>query len=258
MLTKTEIKYYASLLTKKARISENKFLVEGPKLITEAIESGFDCDLIVFTPLFEKESLSRYSKLFRNARRLECIKSQDFVKLTDTKSPQEVVAFFSNKKSFSEKHNTNYVVALENINDPGNLGSIFRSSDWFGINKIIMNSECAEVFNPKVIRASAGSVFHVSTERVKNFYDHLVEIKNSGYKVMCADLDGENIFERKKEDKIILAFANEANGPSPDLLKITYVKINIPRVGKAESLNVSNACAIILSQITNPAVSKLY
>lgn len=256
MLTKTEIKYCASLLTKKVRVSENKFLAEGPKLINDAIEAGFFCELIVYTSLFEKESLQLHQKLFGKAKRLECVKNQDFQKLTDTKTPQEVIGFFTNKHFDNENHNPNFIVALESINDPGNLGSIFRSSDWFGIPKIILNYECAEVFNPKVIRASAGSVFHVLNERVEDFCDYLIKMKSKGYKILCADLDGENIFERKSEEKVILVFANEANGPSDELLKIVDAKINIPRIGKAESLNVSNACAIILSQITFQKQSK--
>jgi RNA methyltransferase, TrmH family len=250
MLTKNELKYYSSLLNKKFRLETNKFLVEGSKLISEATEYGFECEIIIHTHLFEEENDLSILKFLSGAKRVECIKNPDFRKLTDTKSPQEIVGVFYSKESRQSLYEGKLIVALENINDPGNLGSIIRNCDWFGVNHVVLSKDCAEVFNPKVIRSSAGSVFHISFNRTEQFYTELETLKNDGYKILCTDLDGENIYDRKWEGKVIVVMSNEANGPTDRLLQIAGAIITIPSRGKAESLNVASACAVILSEVS--------
>lgn len=141
------------------------------------------------------------------------------------------------------------LVYLENISDPGNLGTILRTCDWFGIQNIFLSKDTSEIFNPKVIRSSMGSVFHIKIcEDVA--LEEIAVLKKSGYEFLCGDLDGENIYDLKKDKQTLLFLANESNGPSNQLISIIDKKITIPGKGKAESLNVASASAIIIAELT--------
>ncbi|KAB2839943.1 MAG: RNA methyltransferase [Melioribacteraceae bacterium] len=251
MLTKNELKYYSSLLQKKFRILENKFIAEGRKLVEEALKSNYKAEVIFSTSSFNENNNSFFqNKLLKNSR-VEVIKNIEFEKLSDTKSPQGIAGVFYQKKEDKLKKFTgNLLVALENISDPGNLGTIIRNCDWFGIKEIILDRKCAEVFNPKVLRASMGSVFHLSIFDDEDLIDSLKQAQEKKYDIVTADLNGINLYEFKRGTKTIVVFCNEANGPSEELLKITNNKITIPGKGKAESLNVASASAVILSELT--------
>lgn len=249
MISKNELKSISSLLQKKYRNELSKFIVEGPKLIREAIISNWNCELVIASFLFAEDNPDFISEMNKSAGRVEIVKQPDFEKITDTKNPQGVIGIF-HKKNISNTGKKDFIVALENISDPGNLGTILRNCDWFGFEEIILSESCAEIFNPKVIRSSAGSVFHLKISERKNFIESLSELKGSGYKILCSDLNGENIYVIQKPKKSILVLSNEANGPSNELLKISDTIITVPRKGKAESLNVASASAIILSELS--------
>jgi RNA methyltransferase, TrmH family len=251
MLTKNELKYYSSFLQKKNRLEGQKFLVEGIKLIQEGLNSRLKCEIIMHTEAFFEESKKLLEQAVLQSARVEEIKSADFAKLADTKTPQEVAAVFCMQEKNSDGLISGKVIcALENISDPGNMGTILRNCDWFGIRHVIIDENCAEIYNPKVIRASAGSVFHLNILDQPDFFNFLLLQKKSGYKILCADLDGQNVYDYKKEGREIIALANEANGPTEKLLDICDSKITIPRIGKAESLNVASASAVLLSEFT--------
>lgn len=251
MLTKNRLKYYSSLLNKKHRVDEKKFLVEGRKLITEALDSGYTCEIILTLNETADENQSLIKQLSKKKIISEIVRSSDFVKLCDTKNPQGIIGVFhvkeQNKPVFE---NENLIVAMESISDPGNVGTIIRNSDWFGVKNILLNRDCAEVYSPKVIRASAGSVFHLNIFEEKDFYNVLKKQKKNGFVILCADLNGENLYASSYNKKTILVLANEANGPTNNLLEICDSKITVPRIGKAESLNVASASAVILAELT--------
>jgi TrmH family RNA methyltransferase len=250
MLTNAELKYYSSLLQKKYRFEENKFLVEGYKLIEEAVASGFKCECLISSNLFSESNVDKLHQLSQKVARTEWVKQKDLEKLSDTKTPQGIIGVF-NKPSFQRKHeNVNQIVALENISDPGNLGTILRNCDWFGFNTIILSGNCSEIYSPKVIRSSAGSVFHLNIIEQKDFYNSLQSYKNAGYNILCSDINGNNIYEFVKAKKTIIVFSNEANGPTEAIIALSDYKITIPKIGKAESLNVASASAVILSELS--------
>ena len=251
MITKNELKYYSSLLQKKYRISEYKFIAEGRKLVEEAVRSDYKVEVIFCTSSFKENNNSFFQNKLLKDFRIEVIKDAEFEKLSDTKSPQGIAGvFYQEKEDKFKKFSGNLLVALENISDPGNLGTIIRNCDWFGIKEILLNKNSAEVFNPKVLRASMGSVFHLNIFEEENFISTLQKAKEKEYEIITADLNGDNLYGFGKSEKTIIAFSNEANGPSEELLKITNRKITIPGKGKAESLNVASASAVILSELT--------
>ena len=249
-ITKNELKYYSSLLLKKFRDEENKFIVEGKKVVEEGLKSDFELERLFVTNKFQEENPSYLNKLILNQIQFTELKNQDFNKLIDTKSPQGIVAVFNKPKLNSKENNSeNLIICLDNISDPGNVGSIIRNCDWFGIKEIILSEKCADVFNPKTIRASMGSIFHLNFYENKKLKSTLQKLKSDGYKILCSDLEGKNIFEFKSHQNLVIIFSNEANGPSEEVLKFADEKITIPKLGKAESLNVASASAVILAAI---------
>ena len=250
-LTKNEIKRYSSLLQKKFRNAENKFLVEGKKLIGEVIDSGYTVEKLIVTNEFFEEERKLLSELIRWQLDVALVNSKEFEKLSDTVNPQGICAVVlmpTEKPEFNAE--SDLVVALESVNDPGNLGTIIRTCDWFGIKNILLNEDCADIYNPKVLRASMGSVFHTSIAEGKDFIITLKLLKEMGFTIVCADILGDSIYSKKRPAKSVIVFSNEANGPSEELLNIADRIITIPPLGYAESLNVASAAAVIISEFT--------
>jgi TrmH family RNA methyltransferase len=251
MITKAELKYYSSLFNKKDRDENSKFLVEGEKFVLEAINSSWDCEIIICTKDYSESEPKQLHFFSEKATRVEMVTPKDFMKVQTTVNSQGIAGVF-HKKIMSGKHEfkSNLIVALEYINDPGNMGTMLRTADWFGITEILLSENCADVFNPKAIRASAGSIFHVKIFNEVNFLNKLLELKKNGHTILCADITGTNIYEYQKKKKEIIVFCNEANGPSNELLQIADERVTVPKKGKAESLNVASASAVILSELT--------
>ncbi|MDZ7764848.1 MAG: RNA methyltransferase [Melioribacteraceae bacterium] len=221
MLSKNAIKYYSTLLNKKYRDRERKFIVEGKRLLEEALNSKFDPELVVVTQSYFDENEAEVGRISQQAK-TEIVKEVDFKRLSDTKSPQGILGVFSKGQiNFVFEPKTNFVLALENISDPGNLGTIIRNADWFGVSEILLSEDCADLFNPKVLRASMGSVFHVDLSDNSDFYLEIENMKKNGYKILLADMTGENIYDYKKSKKVILVLSNEAHGPTQSIIRFS-------------------------------------
>ena len=253
MISSNQLKYYSSLLYKKYRNEENKFIIEGKKIILEGINSSFKCEVILTTNRFIENNRDFFNKIDSGSNRVEVIKDSDLKKISDTVNPQGITAVFlkGDRKSANVSFESNSIVYLDNISEPGNLGTIIRNCDWFGIPEIILSPDCAELFSPKTIRASMGSLFHLNIIENTSLKSLYKRIKEKGYKVLCADTKGINIFKFNASSKIIVIFSNEAKGPSDEILKLSDEIITVPKIGGAESLNVASASAIILAKLTN-------
>lgn len=252
MITRNELKYYSSLSQKKFRESELKFIVEGVKNVEEGLNSHFDCEIILTTFEFAEQNKKLLSEIKKKKIRTEVLRSQDFARISETKSPQGIAAVFkyAKLKFYPDKSESNILVYLDNVSDPGNLGTIIRTCDWFGINEILISKFSVGYLNPKAIRASMGSVFHLYIfEEVEPTL--LEYLKMNNYQIICSDLDGKNLFEYKFPEKFVLVFSNEATGPTEFIKNISDDVITIPKFGNAESLNVAIASGIILSHCIN-------
>jgi RNA methyltransferase, TrmH family len=252
MLTHNELKYYSSLLQKKYRSAERKFIVEGRKIVEDGLGSNFKCEIIFVTNKF-KDDNEDFCLNLKSSHRLEIIKNSELFRLTDTRTPQGIAAVFEHPVSKQKVSENRVIVLLEEISDPGNLGTIIRTCDWFGIKKIYLSEKCAEIYNPKTIRASMGSIFHVEVVEDLKIDEVIKKFKDHGYKIYCADTEGENIFNAKVKDNLLLIFSNESKGPSKTAEELCDKKITIPKIGQAESLNVASACAIILAEVSRKA-----
>lgn len=252
MISKSDLKYYSSLLTKKYRKAENKFIVEGKKSVLEGINSSYKCEIIFVTNKFSEENSDTINEITASKNRVVTLKEKEFQKLSDTKTPQGVAAVFLKPKLDSAQLSSiddKLIVMLDNISDPGNLGTIMRNCDWFGIKNILMSKNIVEYKNPKVIRSSMGSVFHLNIfEGIDT--ETLLKLKQQGYEILCADLEGENIFTYRSEKKKVMILSSESHGPAKEFESISDKKISIPKIGNAESLNVASASAVLLAILT--------
>jgi RNA methyltransferase, TrmH family len=252
MISKKELQYYSSLLTKKYRKAENKFLVEGKKSVLEGLESSYKCEVVFVTDRFSEENAETITSIPTTKHKIITLKQKEFQKISDTETPQGIAAvFYKPKLQFSQTSfkEDKIIVMLDNISDPGNLGNIIRNCDWFGIKNILLSENIVDYTNPKVIRASMGSIFHLNIfEEVQT--SMLLEIKEKGFEILCADIEGENVFSYRSEKKKILILSSEAHGPSKESEMIGDKKICIPKIGNAESLNVASASAVMLAVLT--------
>jgi len=247
MISQSKLKYYSSLLQKKYRNEEKKFIVEGKKLVEEGIQqTRYRCEIIFITNEFNEKNEAFVFSLLKDFP-VEIIRSIDFKRLCDTQQPQGIAAAFQFPlDDLQPKLVSRKIVYLENISDPGNLGTIIRTCDWFGFGQILLSKNCVELFNPKVIRASMGSLFHISvSENVE--LPFLTTLTKLGFEILCSDLEGKVFSEIDKPEKIILCLSSEVNGPTAELIAASDYKITIPKKGNAESLNVASASAILLN-----------
>ncbi|MCF8240367.1 MAG: RNA methyltransferase [Melioribacteraceae bacterium] len=250
MITRNEIKKYSSLKQKKFRDEYGLFLVEGKRFVEEGLASEFHCELVFSTDKYFSENEEHFGRMQVTGIRFEIISRKDLEKITDTKNPQGIAAVFhKSEKEFDINKTTELIIALEDISDPGNLGTIIRNCDWFGIKTLLVSSNSADVYNPKVLRSTVGSIFHLDIFQLPDFSEALKKIKSGGFKIILADLNGENLYDYSFPSKCVIVFANEASGPSLQIQSLAENRITIPKTGSAESLNVAGASAIIISEL---------
>jgi len=236
-ISKNQLKLITSLSQKKYRQKHNLFIAEGVKVLNELLNSPFEIETLFCTDDFETTISEK--KVVR-------ISETELKKVSTLKSPNKALGIFKIPK---EKALQNYglTIALDAINDPGNLGTIIRLCDWFGVAQIVCSKDTVDCYNQKVVQASMGSLTRVSI----HYTDLENYITKSNLDTFIADMDGENIYKTKLPKEGILIMGNEANGVSEEIKSLLQYKISIPRFGETqetESLNVATATAILLSE----------
>lgn len=237
MITKNQIKLISSLHQKKHRLVHNLFFAEGLKVIQELLDSNFELEHLYITEvIFEDIEVSKKT----------IISDSDLKKISALATPNNCLAVFKipTSKPISEN---GLIVALDDIRDPGNLGTIIRLCDWFGINQLICSKETVDVYNPKVVQATMGSISRVVTSYI-DLNDFIIQTK---LPVFGTFMDGATIYKENLPTEGIIVMGNEANGISKNLEKIIKNRLSIPRFGnlqQTESLNVATATAIFLSE----------
>lgn len=238
MINKNEVKYIQSLYHKKNGEEEGLFIAEGPKLVEEILTSDFEIKNIF--------ALAQWAELHKNVANCVEVSQQELEKISNLQTPNQVIALVQQKKPDREPVLENKLtLMLDGLQDPGNMGTILRIADWFGITQIIASGDTVNMYNPKVIQASMGSFLRVSV-----FYTRLKELlKRSFIPVYGALLNGKSIYEMEKIQEGILVIGNESRGIRDNIMPFVFHPVTIPRRGKAESLNAAVATGIILSHI---------
>jgi TrmH family RNA methyltransferase len=252
-ITKTELKYLRSLTAKKFRDEERKFLLEGWRPLHDALHSDFH---VVSIYTIEARTLSSEQEsilAFAASQRIPVqeVSEIELHQISSTVNAQGVVAVMEQKEkafSFDPFHKAAFVVALDEVSDPGNLGTILRTCDWFGVDAVLLGQGCVSLYNEKVVRSTSGSIFHLPIYEDVDLVKTLPELKNNGFTVVSTVMDGEPLTHTSLQDKTVLVLGNEAHGMSEAVKRISDRQVSIPRFGNAESLNVGVACAVFLSQ----------
>ena len=229
-----KFKLINKLKMKKYRDKENLFIIESRKLVDEAIASSANIDFI-----FLREGVS-----FDSPYKTLVFSETLFNKLSSMTSPDGIGAVVRKKES--RELTSDKILLLDGINDPGNIGTMIRTSEAFGFRDIILMPGTVDIYNEKSLRASMGSIFRLNI--VEMGYENIKKLKSS-YKILAADMDGLDIREYERKTKIILAIGNEANGLSDDIRDFTDDFVKIPMEGEIESLNAAIAASIIMNRL---------
>jgi len=236
-LSKNNIKLITSLQQKKYRQKHQLFVAEGVKVVNELLASSLEVEHL-FSVDASFESLKKCG--------VTLISENELKKISTLKSPNKVLGLFKIPKE-KEINQDKFMVALDGINDPGNLGTIIRLCDWFGITELVCSKNTVDCYNQKVVQSTMGSL-----TRVNILYVDLEDfLTNSKLPVFTADMDGKNVYTSSLPEKAVLVMGNEANGISPEIAQIVKHALTIPRFGdlqQTESLNVATATAILLSE----------
>ena len=292
------IKEIRKLKEKKYRDEENLYIVEGVKLVEEAIDNKMKIKKIVlsedclgyevsedflqkiynFCGERSNEIEKEEEKEIKEENKKEKIKKENkngnekekeeknlenkidliltnasiFSTISDVKTPQGVLAIIE-KNTYNFKvidFNQDLILALDGVQDPGNLGTILRTADSCGLNQIIISDDTADPYNPKVVRSTMGAIYRVKIIRVENLKETLQKIKEKDFQIMVTTLDSKDSIYNTSLDKKVLVMGNEANGVSKEVIDISDNKVIIPMLGKTESLNVSVATAVVLYERT--------
>jgi len=243
MLSKNTLKFIKSLQQKKFRKQEQSFFVEGSKNVTELLSSDFEVTQLLFTSKFAKEN-SGLVLDFEGEKYEVTQKTLESVGTFQSNDSALAVSKIKDNKDIEPQSNE-WLIALDDVRDPGNLGTIIRIADWYGIKKLLLSNESADFYNPKVLHASMGSF-----TRLSFYYTDLVDyLAKLNLPVFGAFLDGEIIYNTEFGEGGIILMGNESNGISKTLEKLVDHKVTIPRFGQAESLNVAIATSIFCDNV---------
>lgn len=238
MLSKNQVKLIQKLHHKKYRNELNLFIVEGKKSINEFLQAGYTPQLLIATEAFTTNVPQHL---------ITPVSKDELRKVSALQNPDEGLAVFQQPKHKGILQE-GVIVALDNVQDPGNLGTIIRLCDWFGVETLLCNTQTVDCYNPKVVQASMGSLTRVAV----HYLDLAAFLTTTALPVYTMDLEGENLYTATFPKDCILILGNEANGISSEVRALSNEVITIPRFSKhqrTESLNVAMAGAIILSEV---------
>ena len=258
MLTKNDIKSITRLTQKKYRAETNCFLAEGGRLCEEAINSGWPIEHVLYCPSFLHSLRARQALKLAQQKQLPVseVSVDDFVGISDTINSQGLVAVVHRQWPTSDplEHLRQsprcLLVAIEKLHDPGNLGTILRTADWMGVDGLLVGPNCVEVYNPKVVRSSMGSIFRLPIHEVSEFVELLRKFQMFGAVLYGADQTGDFPYTTLRfASKKVLVLGDEIEGLSQGVKDIIHHRVSIPQRGGGESLNVAIASAILLAEM---------
>lgn len=245
MFSKQQQKYVQSLQIKKYRQEHQRFLVEGTKSVQELLKSDLETELLLCTPKFFLENEKKLKKIS-----VEQISQSELEKLGTLQSNDAALAVVKMRENAPFVVETNeFALVLDDIRDPGNLGTILRIADWYGIKKIICSDTTVDFYNPKVVSASMGSFSRILVyySEISVYFENIV--KKNKIEIIGTFLNSENVHRFDFPSSGYIVLGNESNGIGAEVEKLITKKITIPRYGDAESLNVGIATAVVLDNL---------
>lgn len=252
-LSKQKLQSLRSLRQKKFRDQSGHYLIEGLRLCEEAVDGPA---MVLEIIVADGEETPRLQQLLQRAGRraipILCTTQANMDRLCDTDTPQAVAALVAKASPCQEDDaltNERLILAVDQLQDPGNLGTLLRTADWFGVKTVLISRHSVDLYNPKVVRASMGALFHLSCCTEVEMRPTLARLRQRGYRLLAAVTDAATPLVSKAE-KTILLVGSEANGISADLVELADHRFTIPRLGGGESLNAAIAAGIALYELT--------
>lgn len=242
MLSKNEIKYIQSLGHKKRRDEERLFLMEGNKMVAELL-AHYPSQIV---RLYATETFFEQHPAAKKIQQHHIISEEELGRISQLQTPNQALALVHYfPEAAIELPSTEWTLALDGIRDPGNMGTIIRLADWFGIGTIICSPDCADIYNPKVVQATMGSIMRVTVVEK----ELAVFLKDQQLPVVGAVLGGKELSSFEFPKAGILVIGNESNGIREEVISLLTEKLMIPRFGEAESLNAAIATSIFLWEL---------
>ena len=246
MLHKSKVKDIQSLAHKKSRDEQGRYVVEGPKMVAELLHWQPD----TLRALYATEAwLSAHEQTLTTSR-LEittCVSADELSSISFLQTPNQVLAVAEKPADIAPPVFTDRItLLLDTIQDPGNMGTILRTADWFGIDQVVCSRDSADIYNPKVVQATMGAVFRIRVHAldIPSILDKIGTVP-----LICSALEGEDLFSCAPVKEAVIVIGNESRGASPLLLDRASRRVTIPRYGHAESLNAAVAAGIIMSRL---------
>lgn len=238
-LRNPKVAAWKALKDRKGRRESGCFLVEGRKMVEEALASAFDVETVLV-----QEGMELPDGLTMPVYELP---AHVLAAVCDTKTPQGIAAVVRMKEqSALGKH----IVVLDGVQDPGNVGTIIRTADAAGLDGVLLSTQCADVFSPKVLRATMGSIFRMNLRTTDDLPGELTKLREKGYSILSSQLDGTPFYEREKvAERFALIIGNEGNGVSEQVQQTATHQVRLPMRGGAESLNAAIAAAIMMYEL---------
>lgn len=239
-------KFVKKLKERRVRDKENLFILEGFRLIEEAIRANMDIEYIIISKDYEDKFNDLLVENNISSNKTIILSNNLFIQLASTENPQGIIAVI--KKNDKKKDlRGDFFLICDKVQDPGNLGTIIRTAHAAGVDGIILTKGTVDIYNDKTIRSTMGSIFYVPIFYDDKDFTIIRNLKKEGFNLVATSLkESRNFFEEDLKGKIILAVGNEGNGISDELFELADKKVKIPMPGGAESLNVSIATSIIL------------
>ena len=242
------IKNIKKLHDKKYRI--DSYIVEGIKMVKEAISENQEIELIAIREDFKIDFDTKKIKIVT-------ISNKIFNDISDVKTPQGILAVIKKNQNNQIETNSDYILALDSLQDPGNMGTIIRTADSANINQIIINKTTVDPYSPKVIRSTMGAIYRTNIIEVEDLKATLKEMKSKGFQIITTDLKAtQSIYDINYNNKTVVVIGNEANGVSQEILQTADKKVIIPMLGKTESLNASIAASIMIYEYVRQKIQK--
>ena len=241
------IKNIKKLKDKKYRDERNEFIVEGIKMVGEAIKEDANIkNIIICDDCYNNCEIPSEIKYEIAKRKIIYVSQKVFDSITDVTNPQGILAVVEKNKVNDIDYKQDFFLILDDIQDPGNIGTILRTADSINLNQIIVSSKTADAFNPKVVRSTMGAIFRINVIVCDDLSGVISQLKKHKVKIAATDLKTDKSIYDVDYKKTAVIIGNEANGVSEKLLERADVKIKIPMTGKTESLNAAVATGIIL------------
>ena len=232
------IKHIRKLKDKKYRNEYNEFIIEGIKLVKEAIQENAKIKLIVVSEGFDIEITEKYEYI--------AVSENIFKLISDVETPQGILAVIEKNNNKEISFNENIIIALDDVQDPGNVGTILRTIDSANLKQVLVSKGTADIYSPKVIRSTMGAIFRVNVIECDNLEQTLKQIQNNKFEITVTSLEAKKTIYDISYNKQVIVVGNEANGVSKQINDIADNKVIIPMFGKTESLNVAVATSITI------------